>query len=711
MLRRKSKKKSSSNSSTGKNQSLPESASSTAIHPPSISTTRSASTSTSTTHSTSTNTTSTSKNVYVMNKDHHEQQPLLTPHHSNYDSAYNSIPSSTTTATPTPTATTPTEGHEKVAAMKMKMKMKKMSIKEKIAFSKMAREHFRNNNSNATNNNGLNNSNQDAIKSFQQQLLSVNNDIEKGSSHVTITNNNTIHSTTPSTTQQQHEQIIQQLQIENEMLFSKCHKLESQNIIASAQMIDFYAICLGVITTVFVYGLYIHLINYIFSHSHDWIIMMMTKMMTMIMTMIMMNDEQNQQQQQHEQIIMTSSFVKNNFILLCQCITIILPYIYNKMNHGITYRRFQVFAVAFIFIGRVKMTRWRVAKYISSSNNNNNNKNNDDNDEEDGIQDNRNRNNNNNINIPKFGEEITEDDIWESVYEINARFLYSSILRLRGLWTKTAQYMSSRADFVPTAYVRELSKLMDEAPSTDWKDVEMMLHRAKVDSSRGGRGGGGGGTFIDHFEYIEHEPIASASIGQVHIAKLKKEYIHHADGNEDEEGKVVIKVQHPHAHTLLTDDFLSLRIITRIVSILEPEFKFLEILMKEWATEARKELNFLTEVENLQIAQESVLNMEKSCDMMTNEVRVVEEWKRIPFAVEIPSPFPKLSSSRVMVMSFCEGKRIDNLDQIRKCNVPHEAVINAVSQVFAHQMYVSDIFNGDPHPGEFESSYIAVFLL
>lgn len=70
-----------------------------------------------------------------------------------------------------------------------------------------------------------------------------------------------------------------------------------------------------------------------------------------------------------------------------------------------------------------------------------------------------------------YASTITADDILEANYEANARFLYAAVLRLRGLWTKTAQYVSSRADVVPVPYVKQLSKLQDMAPVTPWDDV------------------------------------------------------------------------------------------------------------------------------------------------------------------------------------------------------------------------------------------------
>jgi aarF domain-containing kinase len=477
---------------------------------------------------------------------------------------------------------------------------------------------------------------------------------------------------------------VEQLTSDKEALLSRCRKLESQNIIAAAQTLDIISIAIGIGVCAIVYYVYARLAllfcNYCMENMY---------MYTSVDADVNMdgNVDGSIVEYEHEMVHKVG-------ILLLKSIVIAIPYLHNKYNYNITYRRFQVFSVAFIMIARIKLTRWRVKKYISPAKKDSvTATETDDNTESSSSQGPSNTSNLSALRQGSsgaastssyFGEGITEEDIWEGVYEINARFLYSSILRLRGLWTKSAQYLSSRADFVPIAYVRELSKLMDEAPSTTWKDVEVMLKRAGI---------------MENFVNIEKEPIASASIGQVHLATLK-------NGTKDKKEKVVIKVQHPFAQTLLSDDFVSLRIIARITSILEPEYKFIEKLMNEWATEARNELDFNIEVKNLITARESVKSMVETCDMMTDTIDMSMEdggesrsCDPVPFSVEIPYPHKELSSKQVMVMDFCEGKRIDDVEQIKKCNVPKEAVMNAVSQVFAHQMYASDIFNGDPHPG------------
>ena len=129
-------------------------------------------------------------------------------------------------------------------------------------------------------------------------------------------------------------------------------------------------------------------------------------------------------------------------------------------------------------------------------------------------------------------QNITEDDIWEANYEVSARFLYVSILRLQGLWTKSAQFLSSRADFMPAAYVRELSRLQDSAKATPWDQVVIPPW---ITSS---------------LTQLNTTPLASASIGQVHTASWTN--------NDGQSVHVVVEVQHPHARPLLTDDFRSL---------------------------------------------------------------------------------------------------------------------------------------------------------
>jgi predicted unusual protein kinase regulating ubiquinone biosynthesis (AarF/ABC1/UbiB family) len=346
---------------------------------------------------------------------------------------------------------------------------------------------------------------------------------------------------------------------------------------------------------------------------------------------------------------------------------IYIPYIHHKRTFGLYYRRCEVFAVFFVFILRMKLCRYREAMFIT-------NKTNQISETKivtkDDIDDDTMNIDNTVELVPPYGTYISEDNIWDTNYEISARYLYISILRLQGLWIKSAQYISSRADFMPIPYIRELQQLQDMTPPTDWDIIQSMIPSYIYNE------------LID----IDTTPIASASIGQVHTATIRK------SGE-----KVVIKVQHPQARTLLMDDFQSLYIFCRIIQYLEPDYSFFGILMNEWAIEAKKELDFLQEVQNLKDATNSIHSMMQNQNVLyTNTTETI---KSVPFQIEIPCPYEHLCTSDVLVMSFCEGKRIDDMNQMKEWNVEPLSVMDGVAQAFAYMMYVDGPFNGDPHAG------------
>lgn len=325
------------------------------------------------------------------------------------------------------------------------------------------------------------------------------------------------------------------------------------------------------------------------------------------------------------------------------------PILYQVKGGGLMYRRFQVFAVFFIVIARTRLCRWRERMFAMDSP-----------DYHLPAKTSEEISDNAEHQTTQSVDQITHDAIWDANYEISARFLYISVLRLQGLWTKTAQYIASRADFMPTPYVRELSKLQDAAPQTPWTLIQTQIPSH----------------ILKQIKDLDETALASASIGQVHKAVWSKTG-----------APIVVKVQHPNARSLLLDDFLSLQIFCRIVRWLEPDYGFLEVLMREWAQEARKELDFEQEARNLRDAGRSI-------ESFTAKKPMAES---VPFSVEIPTPI--VATRKVLVMNFCEGVRVDNIRQIEQWQISPAAVMSAVAQTFAHLMYVAPPFNGDPHPG------------
>ena len=423
---------------------------------------------------------------------------------------------------------------------------------------------------------------------------------------------------------------LQKLEQHIELLASKCSRLEAQNILVSAQQLDLFSRFLALLLLCSTAVLYCKLLWW-------------------------------------AAVGILSCYapgLSSSVVTAVKYLLLIVPVVHHTLSQGLAHRRFHVFGVFFVVMVRIKMVRWRENMFAAPE---------------------PDANATTTTTVSRFGENLTEQAIWEANYDVTAQFLYISIHRLKGLWTKSAQYLSSRADFMPLAYVRELAKLQDEAPATEWKQIVQVLERAP--------------NVLEHVTDIAETPIASASIGQVHVATLKK------TGE-----KVVLKVQHPHARTLLTDDFRSLLLMARIVSWLEPEYAFFEVLMREWATEAKKELDFLTEAANLRSAYLSIQEMMRSFGsagvLLTNYSESCPV--PVPFQVEIPRPYLDLCTADVLVMTFSEGIRMDAFSKIDEWKINKAAMMDAMGQAFANLMYTSftgddgtvqSIFSGDPHVG------------
>jgi CubicO group peptidase (beta-lactamase class C family) len=250
------------------------------------------------------------------------------------------------------------------------------------------------------------------------------------------------------------------------------------------------------------------------------------------------------------------------------------------------------------------------------------------------------------------------------------------MLRLRGLWLKAGQYVSTRADAVPVEYVEELMQLQDAVPAEAGDRVRARLERelARPPFQRG---------LLDVFEDVDfEEPLGCASIAQVHRAHLR--------GSKE---PVVVKIRHRGIKRIIEQDLENLRIIFDWIAYYEPEFDWRE-LVREWSSRVREELDFRLEAENLQRTRSSLAR----AGMLYKDVLM-------------PQVVPELVSERLLVMEYMEGVRITafgsdgvarNTDGSVRMRLEHaalELVMQRTSRAFAHQMLVDGVFNGDPHGG------------
>lgn len=242
---------------------------------------------------------------------------------------------------------------------------------------------------------------------------------------------------------------------------------------------------------------------------------------------------------------------------------------------------------------------------------------------------------------------------WQLQHRRGAARVRDTIETLGGVLIKAGQFGSTRGDLLPAPYIATLSTLQDDLPPRPWRDIEVAItnelgmHPEEI--------------FIE----IDHYPVASASIAQVHRAVLPGGRI------------VAVKVQYPDIADLVETDLTALEAIVATISRIEPEVRLRPIT------------DYLRETMPLELD-------------FTRELALIEQVATALQArsdVVIPHPIQEYSSSRVLVMNFVEGLRINDLAAITAAGLDPAAVATLLVDVYAEQIFRHGVLHADPHPG------------
>jgi predicted unusual protein kinase regulating ubiquinone biosynthesis (AarF/ABC1/UbiB family) len=235
----------------------------------------------------------------------------------------------------------------------------------------------------------------------------------------------------------------------------------------------------------------------------------------------------------------------------------------------------------------------------------------------------------------------------------NARRIEHTIIELQGLFIKVGQLISIMTNFLPEEFRRELEGLQDSVPPRPYVDIEARIKEELKKAPD------------DLFSHFERRPIASASIGQVHIAKLH-------DGT-----KVAVKVQYPDIEEIVRRDLNTLRRIFRIVEWFIP-YQGLEELYREIRAIVMEELDYRAEAEN---AARIGANFEDRDD------------------VGFPRVVSDLSTSRVLVTHFETGVKITDKAGTKALGLDRGELARQVVEIYCQQIFSDGIYHADPHPG------------
>lgn len=247
---------------------------------------------------------------------------------------------------------------------------------------------------------------------------------------------------------------------------------------------------------------------------------------------------------------------------------------------------------------------------------------------------------------------IKRKESFLGIKPLKPKKLKDTIITLGASFIKLAQVLATRADFFSADYLDELKELHDKLPPMNNEEFEEIFNIAFDKNS---------------FKSFDKTPIACASIGQVHIAVL----------NDDT--KVAVKLRRKEIKKRVIAD---IKIINFFNFLFNPLFSHytknsIEAVIKEFSSMILQEVSLSQELQNL--------------------IKFSHTYK--DSGVKFPTPYQNLCCDDALVMSFEEGFRFDDKENILKNKIDFNKIIATLVNFYTTQMLINGYFHADPHPG------------
>jgi ubiquinone biosynthesis protein len=223
-------------------------------------------------------------------------------------------------------------------------------------------------------------------------------------------------------------------------------------------------------------------------------------------------------------------------------------------------------------------------------------------------------------------------------------------------FVKLGQMLSTRPDLIPVEFIEELSKLQDDVPPFSYAEVAQIIESEL------------GMAPADVFQHFDQTPLAAASIGQVHRARLK-------DGED-----VVVKVQRPGIRKIVEVD---LEIMLHLASLMERHVEEFQVnrptrIVEELARTLEKEIDYTIEASHIERFSRQFIDDD---------------------TVYVPKVFRETTTERVLTMECIDGVKASDIDRIEQEGLDRKIITARGADLILKQVFDHGFFHADPHPG------------
>ncbi|HEU5210069.1 MAG TPA: AarF/UbiB family protein [Longimicrobiales bacterium] len=234
--------------------------------------------------------------------------------------------------------------------------------------------------------------------------------------------------------------------------------------------------------------------------------------------------------------------------------------------------------------------------------------------------------------------------------------LASDLERLGPTYVKLGQLLASRADFLPASYTEALERLQDKVEPFPYADVEETIEREL------------GVRISKAFSEFDPEPLAAASLGQVHRARLR-------DGRA-----VAVKVQRPNIRERILADLEALNEVAQFADEHTDAGRRMAFapMLEEFRQSMMRELDYIQEARNLSVFARNLREFE---------------------LIVVPEPVDDYTTSCVLTMEYVRGRKVTAVSPLRLLEIDGAALGDELFRAYLKQILVDGVFHADPHAG------------